>query len=149
MATLKPRITVTLSENQHRLLLTLADLQSVSMSSIVADLIDSVYPALERVAVILKAAKDAPESVKAELRETVQEAEKLFLPAAKDLMVQLDILVDSVPVSSGGRRTPEKPALSSRKKPEPPPTNRGVSNTSKLSTNKAVSPMKTAKKVGG
>lgn len=149
MATLKPRITVTLSDNQHNLLSTLADLQSVSMSSIVADLIDSVYPALERVAVILRAAKEAPEEVKRELRKSTEDAEKLFLPAAKDLMVQLDMLMDVAPVSKGGRRTPLKPALDSGKSLRPPPTNRGVRNVSKPSIKKAVSPMRTAKKVEG
>jgi uncharacterized protein (DUF1778 family) len=67
MPTSKPRITLTISEQQHELLQSLADLQKVSMSSIVVDLLDTTMPVLARLVSILKSAAEAPQSVLDEL----------------------------------------------------------------------------------
>ena len=127
MPTAKPRITITLDENQHRLLSKLSELQGVSMSSIVVDFLDSVVPVLERVAVVLQNAKDAPQSVKDEIRKTAEQAENDFLPHAAGVMGQLDLLVamagtGSQPQGARGPATPSKAA----KKAGPPTSNRGV-----------------------
>lgn len=132
MATTKPRITITLTEVQHRLLNRLSELQGVSMSSIVVDFLDSVVPVLERVAVVLQQAKDAPESVKKQIRDTAEQAERDMVPFASEMMGQLDMLVGLAGVGVGGQ--PEAaPAPTPAKKPaskrgQPPSTNRGVRN---------------------
>ena len=69
MPTSKPRITLTISEQQHALLQSLAELQKVSMSSIVVDLLDTTMPVLTRLVSILKSAAEAPQSVLDELRQ--------------------------------------------------------------------------------
>jgi hypothetical protein len=151
MPTVKPRITITVDENQHRLLSTLAELQGVSMSSIVVDFLDTVTPVLERLTVILQSAKNAPENAREELRKNLNAAEASFLPVAHEMMGQLDLLVS---VAGGGdaacRAAP--PAVAQPAEPRPPTSNRGVrkTNTStKTRLSSSVSPMKTAKKGRG
>lgn len=128
MPTAKPRITLTLTEHQHDLLSRLSALQGVSMSSIVVDFLDSVVPVLERVAVVLQQAKDAPESVKKQLRETAEQAERDMLPFASEMMGQLDMLVGLAGAGSQPQaaRATAKPKASA--KVQPPSTNRGVRN---------------------
>lgn len=75
MPTMKPRISITLDEKQHALLVSLSSLQGRSMSALVGDLIDSVEPVLGRLEGVLKDAKDAPGSLLAELRRSSQSAE--------------------------------------------------------------------------
>lgn len=127
MPTAKPRITITLDENKHRLLSKLSELQGVSMSSIVVDFLDSVVPVLERVAVVLQNAKDAPQSVKDELRKSAEQAENDFLPHAADVMGQLDLLVTMAATGSQPKAAPVAASPSkAAKKAGPPSSNRGV-----------------------
>lgn len=96
MATAKPRITITLESHQHDLLRRLSVLTGQSMSSIVIDLVGTVAPVLERVAVAMEAAKRAQAGVKENLRRVAEESEQQFLPHVEAAMGQLDIFVTQV-----------------------------------------------------
>jgi hypothetical protein len=75
MPTAKPRITITLTDEQHAILSSLSSLQKVSMSSIVVDLLDTTLPVLQRLAGILSNAANAPQELLDELRRTAESAE--------------------------------------------------------------------------
>jgi hypothetical protein len=106
MATDKPRVAVTLEPHRYALLKRLAELQGVSMSFLIADLLETVAGPLERVAVILEAARRAPDEVKAGLKSATNRAEANFLPAAAAALSQLDIfLSDSVVTIATGARS--------------------------------------------
>jgi hypothetical protein len=92
MPTAKPRVQVTLSTPQHELLRRLAKLQKRSMSSVLEELFEQVYPVLERVAVVLQAAVRAQDSAKEGLRQSMEQGERELRPVLAQAMGQLDLL---------------------------------------------------------
>lgn len=96
MATLKPRITITLAPHRHELLRRVAALQGMSMSAVVVDLIETVAEPLERVGVILEAAKNAPQQMKDGLKAATDAAERELLPLQQQASQQLDFLLHQV-----------------------------------------------------
>lgn len=146
MPTAKPRITITLTEQQHDVLMTLAHIQKVSMSSIVVDLVETTLPVLSRLAEVLKNAADAPQSVRDEIRKSAERAESDMAGHGHTMLEQLDFLV----AASSGAGVREQPAPEVAAKTERPPTsNRGVRNTSPRAKIESISPMKKARKTGG
>jgi hypothetical protein len=92
MPTAKPRVQITLTTPQHELLQRLAKLQKRSMSAVIAELFETVLPALERVAVVLQAAVRAQESQRQGLLESTQQAERDLRPHVAMALGQLDML---------------------------------------------------------
>ena len=88
MATTKPRINVTLEPHRFELYKRLAALQGVSMSSLVAELLETVAEPMERVCVVLEAAKTAPSSVLNGLRSAIGKAEAELMPNALTVVEQ-------------------------------------------------------------
>uniref|UniRef100_UPI001C0B5BD0 ribbon-helix-helix domain-containing protein n=1 Tax=Pseudomonas aeruginosa TaxID=287 RepID=UPI001C0B5BD0 len=64
MPTVKPRTTVTLEPSTHAVIDRLAVLQGRSRGAVIADLLDSVAPAMTRTVALLEAAAAAPQQVK-------------------------------------------------------------------------------------
>lgn len=93
MATTKPRITITLEPQRHELLRRLAEYQGVSMSHIVAELVESVSPVLERVCVAIENARKAQSGVRENLVRVAEESEKALMPHLEAAMGQLDIFL--------------------------------------------------------
>lgn len=106
MATSKPRITVTLDPHRHELLRRLAGHQGTSMSAIVSELVDAVAPVLERVCVAIESAKNAQDSVKANLLRVAEESESAILPMLDAAISQLDIFVNAC--NEAGSATPQE-----------------------------------------
>lgn len=71
MPTIKPRVQVTLEPHTHEVIERLAALQGRTRGAVIADLIDSVAPALARTVALLDAAASAPSHVKRGLRSVV------------------------------------------------------------------------------
>jgi len=71
MPTIKPRVQVTLEPHTHEVIERLAALQGRTRGAVIADLIDSVAPALARTVALLDAAASAPSQVKRGLRSVV------------------------------------------------------------------------------
>ena len=122
MATSKPRITITLTDEQHRVLQGLADLQRVSMSSIVVDVLDTAMPSLERLNALLEVAEEAPKAVLDGLRSSLNAA---GAELGIDLR-QLDLLRDAPGANVRGARALAPGASKAAKMEGPPSTNRGV-----------------------
>lgn len=108
MPTIKPRIKLTLEQPRYDLLKRLAALQGVSMAALVTDMLEEFYPVMERVCVVLEAAKQAQATSKQGLRDAVAQAEAELLPLAKATMSQFDLFLDGVeqsiaaPAPAGG-----------------------------------------------
>lgn len=143
MPTSKPRITITLSEKQHELLSAMAEIQEVSMSSLVVELLETAEPVFERVLEMLQAAKKAPQAALAGLKQSLDFAEGHMSGLQVSALGQLDMLIDQVakPVpgarTDGARRAQGKKSASQR--PGPHPTNRGVRKTTKSPKSPVVS----------
>lgn len=145
MPTTKPRITITLSDEQHTTLQALAQLQGVSMSSIVVDLVDTTLPVLQRLVSVLHNASQAPKAVLEGLSASLNTALGDAQGHGNAVMNQLDLLVRL----SGGEGA-GVPALAGAPapspEPKPPTSNRGVRNVPPRSKNQPISPMKTGQK---
>ena len=68
MPTTNPRLSLTLPPHRYDLITRLATLQGVSRAYLVNDMLEEIYPVLERVCVVLEAAKQSQASVKHGLR---------------------------------------------------------------------------------
>lgn len=149
MATTKPRVNVTLEQHRYDLLKRLAGLQGVSMSYLIADLLDTVSEPLERVCVVLEAASKAPQSVKDGLLSAVSKAESVLLPQAQAWLDQSDLfLADVVKVAgSGGGGGSEGGAAAladSDHASDPRPVTRGSTPLPRHLKTKAAKPAKPA-----
>jgi len=94
MPTAKPRIAVTLNQFTFDVIARMAELQSCSRGKVVADLLDSVAPALARTVALLEAAAQAPQQVKDGLRSVVEDTHGELVGIAGDAMKQLDFMLD-------------------------------------------------------
>jgi hypothetical protein len=146
MPTAKPRITITLSDEQHVTLQSLAQVQGVSMSSIVVDLLDTTLPVLKRLTEVLKNASEAPQAVLDGLKATLDDAEASMLGHGSAAMSQLDLLVQ---MSGGGGAGDAASAEAPAAAPEgrPPTSNRGVRIVPPESKNRLISPSKSRSSV--
>lgn len=147
MPTAKPRITITLSDEQHSTLQALAELQHVSMSSIVVDLVETTMPVLQRLVSVLKNASQAPQAVLDGLRASLESAEGDVFLHAEAVIGHLDSFV-SIVDGDAVADLAQAGAAGASPEAEPPTSNRGVRNGSPDAKNTAVSPMKTGKKSG-
>jgi len=95
MPTIKPRVAVTLEPRTHEVIERLAVLQGRTRGSVIADLLDSVAPALTRTVALLEAAAAAPDRVKQGLIGVVEGLHNDLVASAGDSMQQLDTLLNS------------------------------------------------------
>jgi len=92
MPTLKPRTTVTLEPSTHAVIERLSVLQGRSRGAVIADLLDSVAPAMTRTVALLEAAAAAPQQVKDGLRSVVEGIHADLVSASGASTTQLDDL---------------------------------------------------------
>lgn len=93
MATNKPRITLSLEPHVYEVLRRMSEAGGKSMSSSVTGLLDVALPALERMVVVMEAAKAAPEQTMQEVGDMVARAEARVLPAIAALVDQSDLFL--------------------------------------------------------
>ena len=93
MATNKPRITLSLEPHVYEVLRRMSAAGGNSMSSIVTGFLDVAVPALERMVVVMEAAKAAPEQTMQEVSDMVARAEARVLPAVAALADQADLFL--------------------------------------------------------
>lgn len=94
MATTKPRITITLEPHRHELLRRVASARGVTMSSVVAELVETVAEPLERMCVVVEAANRAPGEVEAGLRQAMTAVDRNFRHHAAKAIEQHDLFLD-------------------------------------------------------
>ena len=130
MATLKPRITITLEPHVHEVLRRLSAAGGESMSAIVTSFLDVAVPPMERMVVIMEQAKTLPAETMEEVRGSILRAEAKLLPSVMALIDQSDLFFSEVgevtgPREAGAKRT----ELAARKALPPVPVTRGVGRT--------------------
>ena len=125
MPTVKPRVTVTLSESVYQTITRMSELTGESRPSIIAGLLDSVHPPLMRTVALIEAAVDAPQKVRDGLKDTVESMEKELLAVSESSVGQVDMLIGQFSGSAAKKPTaPKKKARSKRSNPRP--SNTGV-----------------------
>ena len=90
MPTIKPRITITLSEEVHETLQGLSVLQGRSMSSIVAELLETVHPVHRKVLAALRQASSLDAGLRFELVDLVSKVDTELEQAAEPFNALLD-----------------------------------------------------------
>jgi hypothetical protein len=94
------------------------------MSAIVVDFLESTMPVLERLSMVLESAANAPQSVRDQIRQSAEDAEKEYGHLPAELRDQLDAMLGlaggAKPLASGAATTAAD-ALGG-----PPTSNRGV-----------------------
>jgi len=101
MPTKNPRINITVKPERYELLKRLAGFQGTSMSALVAETMEMIYPVMERVCVVLEAAQRAQESSKEGLRESIARAEEELLPLLYQAVGQFDLFVEDASKAVG------------------------------------------------
>ena len=139
MPTLNPRINVTLSPSTDQLVLRLAQLQRVSKSQVLRELLEAAEPALQRAVALMDAASKASSAVLDGLAKSLEreqaQVEKTMgshLAAADsmtaDLVAQAQAIRGRRPVAA--KRSLDGVSGSPVQK-NPPPSNRGVKSPAK------------------
>jgi predicted DNA-binding protein len=127
MPTIKPRITVTLSDRQHAVLRSLSKNSGQSMSAYIAEVMELVLPTLERMAATMQALAQSRDADMQRVRDQLDEAQRVFEPLAMAAVAQADMFMERIEraVGAGGAAAPHGPTAGT----SPPPTNRGVTPT--------------------
>lgn len=115
MPTMRPRISITLDEEQYALLASLAALQGESMSALVGGIIDSVEPSLGRLEGLLKKAKGARDSVLADLNRSYQAADDKAMAIVGEVGAVSDGFELRPPTSNRGVRFSENTDIPPKK----------------------------------
>lgn len=130
MPTAKPRIAVTLEQHTFDVIARMADLQGCSRGSVVAELLESVAPALTRTVALLEAAADAPKQVREGLRSVVEGAHNDLVEVSGDALRQLDFLLGAFPQAEANPRLVTRGSgIKSNTKPKAPKKPRKGSST--------------------
>lgn len=96
MATTRPRITITLTEKQHRLLKSISESSGNSMSYLVTDIIETSEPILERTASAFSHLKELNEENKRKIKQAMQSAQDVIEPMAFKAINQMDCFIDTL-----------------------------------------------------
>ena len=109
MPTPNPRINLTMQPHRYELVKRLATVQGVSMASVISEVLEEVYPVLERVCVVLEAARMAKETQRAGMREAVAAAEAELVPIIDKAVAQFDMFIDDAQKALGGSSSGPNP----------------------------------------
>lgn len=94
MATIKPRITITLEPHAYEVIRRLAKANGRSMSAVVTEFLDLASPQMERLVSILESALGAPQEAHTDIRRSLERAESALLPTIRHALRQRDLLLD-------------------------------------------------------
>jgi hypothetical protein len=131
MATTKPRITISLEPHVYEVLRRLSFAGGRPMSAAVTGFLDVALPALERMVVVMEAAKGMPQKARAELKASLDRAEAELLPAVAAVVDQSDMFLDEALTAARARNGAEVRGRSPRPKAvsTPVPVTRGSGRT--------------------
>lgn len=157
MATTNPRITITISPNQHRILKAMSEFSGKSMSSVVAEFLDEVEPVLERMALSFRRIKEASDMQRQRIKSSLDDVQSTLEPMLAEIQGQTDLFFGQIERAAGvpGEEAHAVPP-GTRRRAKSPPTNRGVTpqpgNKPKPKSRKAsggISSRSVPKKKGG
>lgn len=123
MATTNPRITITITPNQHRILKAMSEFSGKSMSSVVAEFLDEVEPVLERMALSFRRLKEASDMQRQRIKTSLDDVQATLEPMLAEIQGQTDLFFGQIERAAGVPEVSPGTAAGGRKSP---PTNRGV-----------------------
>lgn len=134
MATTKPRITITLSEQSYSVLKAISECSGQPMSTFVTEMLDSARPTLERMAVTFQKIKRAQDAERARFLENIDEAQAAIEPVVMQTLGQFDLFLGHLERAVEGRGAGDvgvagAPAPLPASRPKSPHTNRGDTPT--------------------
>lgn len=130
MATLKPRITITLTERQHAVLRSISENSGQSMSTFVCELLEQSLPVLERMAETFRKIKTAQDEQRLRIVRELDDAQSAVEPVLMQALGQFDLFMGKVEAAVGvggvaAQQPPARPAAAT----DPRPVITGVRST--------------------
>lgn len=108
MATLKPRITISLDPHVYATVKRMSQLGGQPMASIISEMLDTVHEPLMRTVAFLEAAADAPQQIRDGLRKSFEAVERDIYAAAGHTVFQMDWLTQQLK-TGGAQAQPTAP----------------------------------------
>lgn len=102
MPTKKPRCTITFDPNVYHTLTRLAELQGITKSAVIGEFFDAIHPPLMRTVALLEAAAEAPRQVRAGIRQTVEDMERLLVASAGEGIRHMDAVLEELQAAASG-----------------------------------------------
>lgn len=129
MATQKPRITVTITPQQHTVLRSLSDSTGQPMSAFLTELLEASLPTLERMAVTFHKLKQAQNVERDRYLQSMDETQAVLEDIAQQATSQLDMFLTVVEQSTDPNPVPAKRArVGVGAAVSAPATNRGATD---------------------
>lgn len=129
MATLKPRITITLQPQTHAILASMSGFSGQSMSSIISGLLESAAPTMERMAVAFQSIRRMQDAEQQTILKQLDDAQSVLEPLVMQAANQYDLFVAQVAAAGSGAAgdTAQRGRRATLRQPSASPsTNRGV-----------------------
>ena len=135
MATLRPRITVSLSDHQYKVVSTIAKLGGGSMSGFISEMLEAALPTLERMAVTFQKVKDAQDAERGRFLESMDRAQTALEPVVNNAVGQFDLFLARLESAVEGATGDASgvPVGASAAEASAPSTNRGATSKRKTS----------------
>lgn len=125
MATLKPRITVTFAPHRYELLRRLSAARGITMSGLVSELVETVAESLERVCVVIEAAKNAPGDMNEGLRNALVQMTQVLVKDSEKAIDQHDLFLDTLMAHLPKAPKDPRPVITGVRSPNANPTKAG------------------------
>lgn len=127
-----PRITITISDQQHKLFQSLSKYTGKPMSSSIAELLEAASPVLERTAAVFQRIHEQQQIEKERITTELKQAQDTLEPIAAKMLDQFDMFLNQVAPNSLERaddlppaHVADVPAGRPSAQPRSPRTNRG------------------------
>lgn len=91
-----PRITITISDQQHQLFQALSKYTGKSMSSSIVEYLQAATPALERMAALFQRIHEQQQKEKQRITSELKQAQDTLEPLASSMLDQLDMFIAKV-----------------------------------------------------
>ncbi len=91
-----PRITITLSDQQHQLFQAVSKYSGKPMSTTIAELLDAANPVLQRMATVFQRIHEQQQQERARITNELQQAQDSLEPIAAQMLNQFDLFLSKV-----------------------------------------------------
>jgi hypothetical protein len=110
MATIKPRITVTLTEQQHSVLKSISSAGGKSMSVVISELLEVSMPMLQRMASALEVIRFNTDEERARMVAAMDQAQAVIQPMAVAAQAEFDGVLSAMS-AHGGQASSPRPVI--------------------------------------
>jgi hypothetical protein len=137
-----PRITITLSDQQHQLFQAVSKYSGKPMSTTIAELLDAANPVLQRMATVFQRIHEQQQQERARITNELQQAQDSLEPIAAQMLNQFDLFLSKVAPDTDkqadlGKGAPACGVLLPKSAQPAPRTNRGDTPPLEITPNTA------------